>query len=156
MNSILDLTRFQISRHTHLLQINLVGILLLACALSLTWATTSQAQDGQSAINDKDAGPVDDTSPVKVSPLAWTAPGTVLRVYGGYTDGSVRVSGLPLSTSWFCPDSAIHFSAETSDPDMILRLAMAAQLSGKHLTCMVDTSTCIEGHQVGYQCYIGL
>lgn len=85
----------------------------------------------------------------------WTGPGTVTKVFAGYTDGSVYVSGLEKKNP-NCSSSTIQFRTTESDPAKIQKLALAAMLSGKQLTCQVDDNVCTANnkYQLGYQCSI--
>jgi hypothetical protein len=87
---------------------------------------------------------------VAMAGQTWTAHGRVSHVFSGYTDGSVFVAGLEKKGP--CGESLIHFTSATSDPNKIMAIATAAQLSGKRLACAVSDNSCSGPYQVGYQC----
>jgi hypothetical protein len=81
---------------------------------------------------------------------AWTTRGKVINVWAGYGDKSVFVGGLENKVG--CANGAlIHFTSGTSDPEKVLSIATAAQLSGKTLACAVEGCDA-GGYQIGFQC----
>lgn len=87
-------------------------------------------------------------SAIAMAAPTWLPAQRITSVWAGYTDKAVYVGGFP--NTFGCKSSLVRFSTTNSDPEKVLSIATAAQLSGKRLSCVVDG--CDGDTQRGYQC----
>src|SRR5215471_15425783 len=80
----------------------------------------------------------------------WTTAAKVTNVLSGTLGGNVEIVGLPKANA-ACTSANISFKSDWSDTTKTLQLAMAALLSGRKLSCLVDT-TCDGADQKGLMC----